>query len=1039
MASDEAREIAHEVAESLRGEISNTSGAFTQAADSYVENLRLMERSTGSWFDPEEFKNLSVSMTKELSSYSFEESAAFMQEFMNEFAMRDMKQSEKYMTEIAAQVKAFDVSMSEVADIVWADSRSNYEGKLLKFAGNISGNLEDVKDLNVKASNILSAVNEHIEGIQGISGGNEAITEGAIRSVAALQAVEDSTTGTSGLTETLKEWSDKSVLEIQQDDRFSSMASLTGMSAETMAGLLRSGRALEVLEAARNNIAAMGGGKENYAGGNADTISMGYDNIFDSTAEVMNLVNAGGFEDAVKDAEKTVFATDLDELKNTINGEESSAQTKEQETVSPIQEWMNHFSANPLAVEIAGLSGQVNLSFTDLLVFKTVYDIMDSVVLQPLLSKFGSGFAKLFGGAVGKGTKGASKFFGIMSKLPGVGKAAESISKPMTFLKDLPTIGKGLGKLGGIVSKAGKIFLPLQFVGDAISGLTSTKEWTNADSLTDYLATGVGALLGGSGGIGSSDGIGGIILNGLFNSLKGAAIGGAFAGPAGALVGGIITAFTGVIGGKQISRFFDWAGDKISGLFESMLGGIWNGVKSFAMNSPLGWIFSGAKATYNAATGNSEANEGGGVISSIGNFIGSGINRFTSFLGLTKANPYAEGDSFVSNDGLAFLHEGEAVLTRNQADIVRDGADGGLSMLEKMSTNRMSGMSTISNSAYMKKSPTELLYEIYRYSALSYGNAFEYTEYMKNAFNESWLKYVLKYVRGKSSKSSSSKKSDSKEESSGSASFSDTGEITKDIYNYFKDLGFTDEGIAGILGNMKAESGLNPKNIQDSYESAYGSDSEYTSKVDSGSYANFANDAAGYGLVQFTNSSYKKQLLEAAKAAGKSVSDTGVQLGVFVQQLKEVGIYDQLKNATSASDAADLMLTQYERPAVNNFTDRRNNANAFLNEIKGYAVGSPWVPEDQLALIHQGEMIVPADVNPYNSGGSVTSPSGNDDVVDVLKWQVSRLESKLDRLISAIYETSSTRQRSTRAQAGNSDSVRALSPLSNSDYVYNNY
>ena len=1002
MASDEAREIAHEVAESLRGEISNTSGAFTQAADSYVENLRLMERSTGSWFDPEEFKNLSVSMTKELSSYSFEESAAFMQEFMNEFAMRDMKQSEKYMTEIAAQVKAFDVSMSEVADIVWADSRNNYEGKLLKFAGNISGNLEDVKDLNVKASNILSAVNEHIEGIQGISGGNEAITEGAIRSVAALQAVEDSTTGTSGLTETLKEWSDKSVLEIQQDDRFSSMASLTGMSAETMAELLRSGRALEVLEAARNNIAAMGGGKENYDRGNADTISMSYDNIFGSTAEVMNLVNAGGFEDAVKDAEKTVFATDLDELKNTINGEESSAQTKEQETVSPIQEWMNHFSANPLAVEIAGLSGQVNLSFTDLLVFKTVYDIMDSVVLQPLLSKFGSGFAKLFGGAVGKGTKGASKFFGIMSKLPGVGKAAESISKPMTFLKDLPTIGKGLGKLGGIVSKAGKIFLPLQFVGDAISGLTSTKEWTNADSLTDYLATGVGALLGGSGGIGSSDGIGGIILNGLFNSLKGAAIGGAFAGPAGALVGGIITAFTGVIGGKQISRFFDWAGDKISGLFESMLGGIWNGIKSFAMNSPLGWIFSGAKATYNAATGNSEANEGGGVISSIGNFIGSGINRFTSFLGLTKANPYAEGDSFVSNDGLAFLHEGEAVLTRNQADIVRDGADGGLSMLEKMSANRMSGVSTISNSAYMKKSPTELLYEIYRYSALSYGNAFEYTEYMKNAFNESWLKYVLKYVRGKSSKSSSSKKSDSKEESSGSASFSDTGEITKDIYNYFKDLGFTDEGIAGILGNMKAESGLNPSNIQDSYESAYGSDSEYTSKVDSGSYTNFANDAAGYGLVQFTNSSYKKQLLEAAKAAGKSVSDTGVQLGVFVQQLKEVGIYDQLKNATSASDAADLMLTQYERPAVNNFTDRRNNANAFLNEIKG-------------------------------------SPSGNDDVVDVLKWQVSRLESKLDRLISAIYETSSTRQRSTRAQAGNSESVRALSPLSNSDYVYNNY
>ncbi len=33
------------------------------------------------------------------------------------------------------------------------------------------------------------------------------------------------------------------------------------------------------------------------------------------------------------------------------------------------------------------------------------------------------------------------------------------------------------------------------------------------------------------------------------------------------------------------------------------------------------------------------------------------------------------------------------------------------------------------------------------------------------------------------------------------------------IWNYFKNKGFNDYGIAGLMGNLYAESGLNPKNL----------------------------------------------------------------------------------------------------------------------------------------------------------------------------------------------------------------------------------
>ena len=53
------------------------------------------------------------------------------------------------------------------------------------------------------------------------------------------------------------------------------------------------------------------------------------------------------------------------------------------------------------------------------------------------------------------------------------------------------------------------------------------------------------------------------------------------------------------------------------------------------------------------------------------------------------------------------------------------------------------------------------------------------------------------------------------------------------IWNYFTQRGLTDFGIAGLMGNLFAESGLNPKNLQNPSEYRLGfTDEEYTDAVD---------------------------------------------------------------------------------------------------------------------------------------------------------------------------------------------------------------
>ena len=71
------------------------------------------------------------------------------------------------------------------------------------------------------------------------------------------------------------------------------------------------------------------------------------------------------------------------------------------------------------------------------------------------------------------------------------------------------------------------------------------------------------------------------------------------------------------------------------------------------------------------------------------------------------------------------------------------------------------------------------------------------------------------------------------------------------IWQRLKAAGYNDFGIAGLMGNLYAESALSSTNLQNTYEKKLGmNDAAYTAAVDNGTYANFAKDCAGYGLAQ---------------------------------------------------------------------------------------------------------------------------------------------------------------------------------------------
>ena len=140
--------------------------------------------------------------------------------------------------------------------------------------------------------------------------------------------------------------------------------------------------------------------------------------------------------------------------------------------------------------------------------------------------------------------------------------------------------------------------------------------------------------------------------------------------------------------------------------------------------------------------------------------------------------------------------------------------------------------------------------------------------------------------------------------------------IEAKIWNFLKSRGYSDYAIAGIMGNLSAESGFSSKNMQNAYEGKYNDDS-YTKAIDSGTYGKFATDSIGYGLAQWTSSGRKQRLYDFTKSRNKSISDLETQLEFLDYEMSKFysGVKDTINNAKDIATASNAVLTRYEIPA----------------------------------------------------------------------------------------------------------------------------
>ena len=122
-------------------------------------------------------------------------------------------------------------------------------------------------------------------------------------------------------------------------------------------------------------------------------------------------------------------------------------------------------------------------------------------------------------------------------------------------------------------------------------------------------------------------------------------------------------------------------------------------------------------------------------------------------------------------------------------------------------------------------------------------------------------------------------------------------------------------GVAALMGNLFAESSLNPI-CANGVKKLGLTNAQYTTITDEGKNDNFVTDGIAYGLVQWCYKTRKKGLLERARAKKVSIGDIYLQLDYLWEELQSYKtVLNTLRSAKNIREASDIVMLKYEKPA----------------------------------------------------------------------------------------------------------------------------
>ena len=1049
----------------------NVKSQLTDITDSFIDNFRERSAMYNGNITKGSYQKMIGSVVDSSYAMSRSEASELVNSVMDEMSMKTGEQLEPYLKEISALHTSIDANINDMTGIMRADINSGARGTIFKSISNIATGLGSDTNLTVDSNAMLSSMNEHIEDLFNLSKGDSKKFTGMTKSLATMEGIQQQeyNKGVEEAGGKIVEWSKMSVPELLKDDDFVHFTALSGMTAQDFRDNIDSGNADKVMMAmqdtlkdVKNDQFALNQRRE-MLGFSSDAVAMALadeDSLADNLKKVTDNINAN--------ADKTGSNAESMAGKSTGFVEKIGNWLSDSFPVRLVSDFFSQLDVKAanlanyaiIAYTAANAWGNVKGYFNSFKGiskgFKGMGTFFEKGGLKRIFSSKGalsgaieSGLSSVFGKTGGFFSKVFDGFKGVFSWvgrvfyanapegiIKALSKVGSKLWKPFsdffgTIFSKIGSsgIGKLFGKLfgGGIFKVLGR-FIPIiggffDVVLDFFDGLNHVDKWFGENhSLFDTIMSGlIGSIFGTGSGVQGKDFVNDF-LTVLAGAFKGGAAGFAVGGPMGALVGAIIGAIANAIGGDRIANAFNDFKDRIIGIFD----GIFDALHDLVADSWVGKLFGIEKTNPDATTSDNLGTIFKGGLE-LNPFLAPAMavyNKMTTPTDGGDIGSHADGLSNVPYDNyLAYLHKGEAVLTANQAGAVR--SDGGIDVGNSGSLINALGLNgEIGQGRSVFEKVLRGVFGITGEDTYGVGGLFG--TILKNLFNigsdgigglfgGGSLLDKLKSLIGGSDSSSGG----------GNGVPMSTGKgDSKKVWDFLAGKGFSANAIAGIMGNLQEESGFRSGAI----EGDMGKTNEDLLKQITASKDAFLAHQGGFGLAQWTSDNRKSDLWDYAQSKGKSVADYDTQLEFLFKELKEnySDTYDALMNGSiSLEEACTVFGDKYEGFGANSAANRLANAKQVYQDSTAtagggkpqYAQGTPWVPDTQVALIHEGEMVVPADVNPLNTTTSTTTVSdedGSENVVDAIKWQVSRLEAKFDILINILSGGSS----STRGVSG---------------------